>query len=175
MTSIAGGPAQTVQAAIEMISKVWGNLRVSGFYQTPAFPAGSGPDFVNAACVISTKDGAQTVLDALHEIEAQLGRERATRWGRRTIDLDLIGQGDCILPDTSTFDRWYNLAPEDQIKETPDVLILPHPRMQDRSFVLVPLADVAPNWTHPKLGKTVHQLLAARPDQETATVVPAIP
>ncbi|MDA9207883.1 2-amino-4-hydroxy-6-hydroxymethyldihydropteridine diphosphokinase [Octadecabacter sp.] len=173
--SHSGEPFKVVQAAIDAIKACWGAVQISRFYQTPAFPAGAGPDFVNAACVFYTNDSARDVLDTLHEIEADFGRERTKRWGQRTLDIDLIGQGDSILPDVATFERWYDLPLEDQLTSSPEMIILPHPRVQDRSFVLVPLADVAPYWTHPRLGLTTLQMLNARPMEERHTVIPLIP
>lgn len=90
----------------------------------------------------------------------------------RTLDLDLIALGDAVLPDAATQAQWRGLDPEAQRRLAPDRLILPHPRLQDRSFVLVPLADVAPDWRHPVLGLTVREMLAARPVAERSEVVP---
>jgi 2-amino-4-hydroxy-6-hydroxymethyldihydropteridine diphosphokinase len=64
------------------------------------------------------------------------------------------------------------LPPEDQARLAPDRLILPHPRLQDRAFVLVPLADVAPDWRHPLSGLSVDQMLQALPAEDVAAVVP---
>ena len=90
----------------------------------------------------------------------------------RTLDLDLIALGDLVLPDPATHAAWRALPPDLQKMRAPDALILPHPRVQDRAFVLVPLADVAPDWTHPVLGLTVTAMLAARPVAERTEVVP---
>ena len=80
--------------------------------------------------------------------------------------------GDLVLPDAQTHRRWRELAPEDQARQAPDQLILPHPRLQDRAFVLVPLADVAPDWRHPLSGLSVDQMLQALPAEDVAAVVP---
>lgn len=148
-----------------------GAVRVSPFYATPAYPAGAGPDFVNAAMAFDCGLDASAVLAALHAIEAEAGRTRTTRWGPRSLDLDLIAQGDQVLPDAATQDHWRHLPPDAQALTAPDRLILPHPRVQDRSFVLVPLADVAPDWRHPRLGVSVLEMLARLPDADRASVV----
>lgn len=144
----------------------------SRLYSTPAFPEGSGPDFVNAAIRLETDLTPEDMLAALHQIEAEAGRERTVRWGQRTLDLDLIAMGDAVLPDLGAHRHWRDLSLEDQVKYAPEQLILPHPRLQDRSFVLVPLADVAPEWVHPILGRSVLEMRDARPAAELASVIP---
>lgn len=146
----------------------------SRLYRTPAFPAGSGPDFVNAVFAFSVPPGRTPgqILAELHRIEADFGRTRDRRWGPRSLDLDLLAVADTVLPDAATQDRWRALPAPDQARIAPDTLILPHPRLQDRAFVLVPLADVAPGWVHPRLGLSVAQMLAALPEAARAEVVP---
>ncbi len=146
----------------------------SGLYETPAFPAGAGPDFVNAAMTIFTTLSPLALLEHLHRIEAAAGRQRVKRWGQRTLDLDLIAVGGEILPDAETYAYWRDLSLQDQLVETPSQLILPHPRMQDRAFVLVPLCDVAPDWRHPVLGRSVAQICADLPSAARAEVTPLI-
>jgi 2-amino-4-hydroxy-6-hydroxymethyldihydropteridine diphosphokinase len=109
---------------------------------------------------------ADVVLSTLHSIEADFGRERTVRWGQRTLDLDLIAVGDLVQPDLDAFNHWRNLPIENQKVHTPDALILPHPRVQDRAFVLVPMADIAPDWVHPVLGQTTQEMLAQLPASE---------
>jgi 2-amino-4-hydroxy-6-hydroxymethyldihydropteridine diphosphokinase len=146
--------------------------QVSRLYSTPCFPPGAGPDYVNAAARIETSLDPAALLAHLHRIEADFGRARLVRWGQRTLDLDLLAMDDLVLPDAPTQDQWRNLTPDLQAQLAPKGLILPHPRVQDRAFVLVPLADVAPDWRHPRLGLTVAEMLARLETAEVASVIP---
>lgn len=131
---------------------------VSRFFSTPCFPAGAGPDYVNAAVAVETTLGPDQLLGRLHRVEATLQRERAQRWGMRTLDADLLAYGQTVMPDEAQQTRWRLLPPEDQIRAVPDRLILPHPRLQDRAFALIPMADVAPGWVHPLLNRSVTRM-----------------
>lgn len=155
----------TIKIAIEKLTDAGVVIRaVSHFYKTPAFPAGAGPDYINAAFVARTDWPATQLLDVLHKIEAQMGRKRVQRWGQRSLDLDLIAMDDQIRPDLATYRAWLDLPLQRQMQEAPDQLILPHPRMHERAFVLIPLADVAPDWRHPVRGETVVQMRDALPE-----------
>ena len=166
-------PKQTILAAVsELEAGDWAKIRLSPLYRTPCFPPGAGPDYVNACASITLRHAAQPaeVLAVLHDIEARFGRARNLRWGMRTLDIDLLAMDDSVRPDADVQDRWRNLVPAQQAVDTPDQLILPHPRLQDRAFVLVPLADVAPDWQHPRLGVSVSTLLARLPAADVAAV-----
>ena len=131
---------------------------ISRFFKNPAFPIGSGADFVNAAIKVRTHEKAQNVMDQLHAIEKKFGRSRGKRWGERTLDLDLIAFDQSIKPNKSAYLYWHDLNQESQIHEVPSDLILPHPRLHERAFVLIPMLDIAPNWIHPVLIKNISQL-----------------
>lgn len=147
--------------------------KISRFFKTSAFPVGSGPDFVNAAIMISTKLPPQELLAVLHEVERQNARLRETRWAARTLDLDLISYGALVLPSSDEFQYWFDLPLARQMKETPTKLILPHPRCHHRSFVLGPITDIAPDWVHPVLGRSAAELyahLSKEEDYELSTI-----
>ena len=131
---------------------------ISRFFKNPAFPIGSGPDFVNAVIKVRTHEKAQNVLDQLHAVEKKFGRSRGKRWGKRTLDLDLIGFGQSVKPNEYAYLYWHCLNREKQFHEVPSDLILPHPRMHERAFVLIPMLDIAPDWIHPVLLKNTSQL-----------------
>ncbi len=157
-------PRETIVSAFFRLAEIGGVIRSkSALYRTPAFPPGAGPDFVNAACVLATNQTPAGLLETLHGIEVEFGRERRQRWGSRTLDLDLIAFENQILPNLETFQEWSDLPLHEQQSQAPESLILPHPRMHERAFVLVPLSDVAPDWRHPVYGRTVARMLKLLP------------
>lgn len=173
LPSQAGPPEQTLQRALDALQARGARLdAVSRFYHTPCFPAGMGPDYVNAAARIAIEGGPQACLDLLHEVEALYGRERQARWAGRTLDLDLLAAGETVLPDAQVFAHWLALPEEDRIQTAPETLILPHPRLQERAFVLVPLSDIASDWVHPVLNTSVTDMLLALKKKDIHAVKP---
>jgi 2-amino-4-hydroxy-6-hydroxymethyldihydropteridine diphosphokinase len=169
----AQGNADALRRALDLLAGPLGAPgRLSRFWVTPAWPPGSGPEFVNAVAVFAPVLEPEGTLAALHRVEVRMGRERRVRWGPRVIDLDLLAQGAKVRPDAATLAAWMDLDPETQAIRAPDTLILPHPRLHQRAFVLVPLAEVAPLWRHPRLGLTAAQMAAALDPADRAAMTP---
>lgn len=166
-------PEVTLRHALALIANETVHIRaVSRFFRSPAYPAGSGPDYVNAVALLDVRICADALLAHLHTIEARIGRTRLERWGARVVDLDLLSHGDSVLPDAATEAAWRGMPVAEQAVATPSQLILPHPRIADRAFVLVPLAEVAPGWVHPVTGQGGAAMLAALPDADKAALRP---
>lgn len=170
-------PVEVVREGMAALQTVLGGDEwlFSSIFRTPAFPAGSGADYANAVALCSAPVmTAEAALAAAHDVEAAFGRARRERWGARTLDIDLIAAGPGggeICPDLATVTAWRALPPDAQAQAVPEALILPHPRVLDRSFVLVPLVEIAPDWVDPVSGLSAQALLAARPAEERASVV----
>ena len=151
-----GRPERVLAAAVDAIeAKGIETLARSGISRT----APLGPSqrrYANMVVEVTTTLSPEALLETLQEIEAAFGRRRWRRWGDRVLDLDLISYDQQVRP---TRLAWPGAG------EAGRALILPHPRMHERRFVLDPALDVAPGWRHPVLGLTIRQMharLAAR-------------
>jgi len=140
-----GNREQWLQQAIGLIAQKCGDITAkSPIYETAAWGINAQPDFLNMVLCINTPLSPEQLIRTILGIETSLGRTRTVKWGPRTIDIDIL---------------FYN----NEIIELPD-LIIPHPFLHERRFILTPLADIAPGYLHPKLNKTISQLLADCPD-----------
>ena len=153
LPSLAGQPADTLKRALGELERQGVEIReVSAFYETPAWPDPADPAFVNAVAAVKTSLQPVELLVLLHGVETDFGRLRSASNAPRTLDLDLLDYDGRVMDEPQ--------------------LTLPHPRMTARSFVLVPLRDVAPGWRHPGTGQGLAELLAALPDRDAPKKLP---
>jgi 2-amino-4-hydroxy-6-hydroxymethyldihydropteridine diphosphokinase len=136
-----GNRSDNLQAAIAALPPAVRVLALSPVYETPPWGLTDQPAFLNMALKGETTLAPVELLKYLKLLETKLGRQPAVRWGPRRIDMDILFYADLVLD-----------SPE---------LVLPHPRLHERAFVLAPLADLAPDLVHPVLGKPVRDLLSA--------------
>ena len=146
-----GAPQQTLGAALEELGhRGVQTLRLSPWYRTAPVPPSDQPWYVNAVAEVASDLPADALLAELHAVEAEFGRRRTVPNAARPIDLDLLDYHGEIA------------------SGGPGRATLPHPRMVGRAFVLLPLADLAPDWRHPVTGQPIRELLADLPPDQLA-------
>lgn len=135
-------PEETLIAAMTELGEAGVRcVATSSNWHSPAWPDPSDPSYINAVAAVETDLGARALLDLLHTVETRYGRTREVRWASRTLDLDLLDYRGTRLSDEAG-------------------LQIPHPRAQDRAFVLLPLQEIAPDWRHPQSGTHIADLIA---------------
>jgi 2-amino-4-hydroxy-6-hydroxymethyldihydropteridine diphosphokinase len=145
-----GPPRQTLSAALDALAAEGVTVaRRSRWYETAPVPVSDQPWYVNAVAAIETAITPVELLALLHRVEERFGRIRGERNAPRIVDLDLLAYGE-------------------EVSDGANGLVLPHPRLHERGFVLLPLRDVAPHWRHPRLGRTVDEMIAALPRDQVA-------
>jgi 2-amino-4-hydroxy-6-hydroxymethyldihydropteridine diphosphokinase len=143
LPSDLGPPMVTLVAALDALGGEGVRLvRRSPWYRSPPVPPSAQPWYVNGAALVETTHSPADLLALLHRIEARFGRVRGEANAARSLDLDLLDY-------------------EGRVSIAGATPVLPHPRLHERAFVLLPLRDVAPDWCHPRLGRTIADLVAA--------------
>ena len=168
MPSKFGDILTTLQMCVEYIKneEPIDLISQSKWYQSESFPDKSKPTFINVGIKIISKLEPYQILKIIDEIEKGFGRIRKRRWDARVCDIDIIYCNKKIIPTRNILKKWMSMKIEEQLITTPRTLILPHPRIQDRLFFLVPLNELSPNWRHPILGKTAKEILDSIPQNE---------
>jgi 2-amino-4-hydroxy-6-hydroxymethyldihydropteridine diphosphokinase len=142
-----------LQQGCQQINQLAGHIvQSSSLYETSAWGLQQQPDFINVVLIIHTTLTPNGLLEVIHTIEHNLGRQRKVLWGQRTLDIDILYFGH-------------------QVFQSPELQI-PHPYISERRFTLVPLCEVAPKFVHPVLKKSNQQLLDECPDPLAVSLTP---
>lgn len=150
-----GPPPATLEAAIAALGAEGVAVSArSAWYRSGPVPPSDQPPFVNGVTAVDTRHPPDGLLALLLEIERRFGRRRAVPGGPRVLDLDLLAYGEIVTAPTAH-------------------PALPHPRMHERAFVLLPLAEIAPEWRHPATGTPLARLIEALPPGQWAHPIAA--
>lgn len=156
---------EVIEAALKLFADYGIDvIKISKFYETEPVPKSDQPWFVNVVASVATKYNASELLRKLHAIENELGRVRRERWEARTIDLDLLCYNKEIIPEEK---KWLEVSKYPSY----DQPIIPHSRLHERDFVLIPLLEISKEWKHPVLKKTALQMLTDKKSNEIVKVL----
>jgi len=150
---IHGSPIETLEACLKRLPEM--GLRVvkaSRWFKSAPVPMSDQPWYINGVALIETEKNARDTLQTLLDAENAFGRVRSEANAPRVLDLDLIAYNDQIIEDAG------------KIEDKP--FCIPHPRMNERAFVLLPIKDLNPDWKHPKLGVDLKDLVAKLPEDQ---------
>ncbi len=142
----------------------------SKWYISSSFVDKKEPRYVNVGVRFSTNLKPKDLLNFTSDLEIKYGRKRQRRWAPRTCDIDILLCDQLILPSKSYFEKWLKLDFFEQKELSPNELILPHPRLQERTFFLKPLNDLQPDWTHPFLELRAKEMLDSLPPNELQSI-----
>ncbi len=147
-----GGPEETIRAAaLEMTRRDLRVQKMSRIWVTAPVPISDQPWYNNAVAAIETVHEPRMVFNIIKGIEQDFGRETRERNAARVIDLDLVSYNNLVMNDSD--------------------LIIPHPRMHERAFVLCPLKDVAPDWRHPVTGQSIDEMIKSVPADQVVKIM----
>jgi 2-amino-4-hydroxy-6-hydroxymethyldihydropteridine diphosphokinase len=148
-----GAPKTTLTAVLERFDAVGLHVAArSRWYESEPVPKSAQPNFVNAVARVETSLTPAALMALLKRIEKEFGRTKGERNAARCVDLDLIAYGDTVTSGET-------------------VPLLPHPRMHERAFVLLPLREIVPRWYHPLLGVAIDELIDRLPPDQAARPV----
>jgi 2-amino-4-hydroxy-6-hydroxymethyldihydropteridine diphosphokinase len=131
-------------------------IQVSSLYETEAWGYRNQPSFINQAICVETQLSPIELMQTIYDLEIKMGRVRVMKWAERLIDIDILFYNQTII-------------------EEPPTLIIPHPRISERNFVMAPLAEIAPSFLHPVLNQSIQQLLDKSTDTLAAKKILDVP
>ena len=167
-----GNSEETLQKCVDEIRLSFPikGISESKWYISSSFLDKREPVYLNVGLKFNSNLEPLQLLKLTSLLERKYERKREGRWKPRTCDIDIILCDQLILPNKSNFERWLKLDLAEQKKLTPRELILPHPRLQERSFFLKPLIDLQPNWIHPFLKQKAKEMLDSLPSDDLQSI-----
>ncbi|WP_339632679.1 2-amino-4-hydroxy-6-hydroxymethyldihydropteridine diphosphokinase [uncultured Sneathiella sp.] len=150
-----GDPVNTLAAAVREIANFVTLIHQSSWYRTAPVPVSDQPWFANAVISVATDMTPDELLATLHRIEDEFGRVRRKKWEARVLDLDLLTFRDLVTEN----------------RDQDEGIVLPHPQMQERAFVLAPIAEIAPEWRHPVSNLQAQELLSGLPSEQAFDII----